>query len=168
VDVSPRASASPLRGYDPDFVLERDAWRRLESILSNGSGGSYGLAGPRGAGKSWLMQHAIKWARYKDGIGVWFPSPSEYEPTAFLASISDVVATAFEESYDEWTRASTRRARFRFIVSIFIAGFVALTAAFAALNVASGTSLGDVLRRNGAWIYEPRFGLRRLFQKTRK
>jgi hypothetical protein len=76
-----------FRAFDPDEFLEWPAWRRLSRILG-ANGGSYGLSGPRGAGKSWLMLRAIAWAETPDGpgrtgIGLWYPSPSEYNPLAF-------------------------------------------------------------------------------------
>ncbi len=61
-------------------------------------GGSYGLAGPRGAGKSWLMKRAVAHAREKGGLGLWYPSPSEYNSMAFLASLSETLSNEIEEN----------------------------------------------------------------------
>src|SRR3954469_11870846 len=86
-----------FRAFDPEEFLEWPAWTRLRRILRS-NGGSYGLSGPRGAGKSWLMLRAIAWIendeadRGRRGIGLWYPSPSEYDPHAFLASLSDSLA----------------------------------------------------------------------------
>jgi KAP family P-loop domain len=76
---------------------------RLREILSS-NGGSYGISGPRGAGKSWLMLRAIDDVRASGGtrgggIGLWYPSPSEYDPLAFLASLSDGLANEIERRF---------------------------------------------------------------------
>ncbi|MDQ3933125.1 MAG: KAP family NTPase [Actinomycetota bacterium] len=59
------------------------------------------------------MEKAKVWAESKGGLAVWFPSPSEYEPTAFLAALSDVTAARFEQYYDKRTGRTTRAARQR-------------------------------------------------------
>lgn len=105
---------SLLAGYRPGLFVDHASWRSLRRILHTRGGGSYGLAGPRGSGKSWMMEEALTWANESEGIGVWFPSPSEYEPMAFLAAISDHVAIGFETYYDEQTNRPTRAARARY------------------------------------------------------
>jgi hypothetical protein len=92
-----------LAAFGPGLFLAQRPWQRLIDILPSGGGGSYGVAGPRGAGKSWLIANAKLWADRHKGLGVSFPSPSEYEPMAFLAAISDVVAQRFQEYYDNRT-----------------------------------------------------------------
>jgi KAP family P-loop domain len=95
--------SSVFRAFERSEFLDWPAWNRLRRILTC-NGGSYGLAGPRGAGKSWLMLRAIEEVRGRDvdgrfGLGLWYPSPSEYSPTAFLASLSDSLATEIERRY---------------------------------------------------------------------
>jgi hypothetical protein len=70
----------------------------LEQVLE-GNGGCYGLYGPRGSGKSWLMLKAIDSANENNGLGLWFPCPSEYKATAFLSSISDNLAHEVERKF---------------------------------------------------------------------
>jgi KAP family P-loop domain len=118
-EVSPQAvqaenGKSLLTQFRPKLFVEHHAWRSLERILRTGGGGSYGLAGPRGAGKTWAMEKALHEAKEKGGIGVWFPSPSEYEPTAFLAALSDVVAIRYQRYYDTLTDRATRAVRQRY------------------------------------------------------
>ena len=103
-----------FRAFEPNDFLEWPAWTRLQTILKS-NGGSYGLSGARGAGKSWLMLRAIEWVRSLSnagrlgGIGLWYPSPSEYDPLAFLASLSDSLGNEI----DRWFRRNpqVRKAR---------------------------------------------------------
>jgi hypothetical protein len=90
-DAESAAVRSFFRAFEAADFVEWPAWRRLASVLS-GNGGCFGLSGPRGAGKSWLMLRAVEEARKKGGIGVWYPSPSEYDPMSFVASLSYNVA----------------------------------------------------------------------------
>ncbi len=90
---------SGYRAFDPALFLEWGTWERIREILAN-NGGSYGLTGPRGAGKSWHMDMAIHWAESNGGFGFKYPSPSEYDPNAFLASLSDNMANAIERRFE--------------------------------------------------------------------
>jgi hypothetical protein len=96
--------ASVFRAFERSEFLEWPAWTRLRRILTS-NGGSYGISGPRGAGKSWLMLRAIEDVREPEhpatpsGLGLWYPSPSEYSPLAFLASLSDSLASEIERRY---------------------------------------------------------------------
>jgi KAP family P-loop domain len=96
---------SVFRAFEQGEFLEWPAWVRLRKILT-ANGGSYGISGPRGSGKSWLMLRAIEDVREqpddaatKTGLGLWYPSPSEYDPLAFLASLSDSLANAIDRRY---------------------------------------------------------------------
>ena len=120
-----------LGGFKRERFVQHKVWARLKATLENGSGGSYGVSGPRGAGKTWMMWEAISWARERDGIGVLFPSPSEYEPQAFLTSISDVVAREFENWHDNVTRRTTRAVRNRATVGFTVGIVVAYLGIFA-------------------------------------
>lgn len=87
-----------FRGFSPTAFHETASWFRLERILES-DGGCYGLYGPRGSGKSWLMLNAIDYADKKHGMGLWFPSPSEYDAYAFLSSLSDNLANNVERTF---------------------------------------------------------------------
>ena len=74
------------------------------------------------------MLRAVVWARGEDeeeelnrdqtqvhqrsGLGLWYPSPSEYEPLAFLASLTDSLAAEIKRRYRaqhpirEWLRSN--------------------------------------------------------------
>jgi hypothetical protein len=109
---APPAEASPstdleqsvFRAFEHGEFLEWPSWIRLRKILT-ANGGSYGISGPRGSGKSWLMLRAIEDVREqleasaKTGLGLWYPSPSEYDPLAFLASLSDSLASEIDRRY---------------------------------------------------------------------
>jgi hypothetical protein len=66
------------------------------------------------------MEKALEVAKEKGGLGVWFPSPSEYEPLAFLSALSEHVAVSFEDFYDEKTGRLTRASRFRFFTTAIL------------------------------------------------
>jgi hypothetical protein len=94
VDVG--ADETLFRAYDAGEFLETGSWQRLRTIIATGNGGVYGLYGPRGSGKSWLMHRAITEAAAAGGTGLWFPCPSGYEPTAFLSMLADTLASQVE------------------------------------------------------------------------
>jgi hypothetical protein len=115
--LTPRGVQTVFRAFDRREFLEWPSWTRLSGILAS-NGGSFGLSGPRGAGKSWLMLRAIDDVRGKQGssgdrvavdrmatsthlvgIGLWYPSPSEYDPLAFLASLSYSLANEIERRF---------------------------------------------------------------------
>jgi hypothetical protein len=95
---------SVFRAFEHGEFLEWSSWARLRKILG-GNGGCFGISGPRGSGKSWLMLRAIEDVRdpvrhySRSGLGLWYPSPSEYDPLAFLASLSDSLATEIDRRY---------------------------------------------------------------------
>jgi KAP family P-loop domain len=86
---------SVFRAFSPLEFYETPSWRRLARVLT-GNGGSYGLSGPRGSGKTWLMMKAITEANANGGLGLWFPCPSRYDSDAFLSTLSDNLANAVE------------------------------------------------------------------------
>ena len=90
------ADRTLFRAYDAGEFLETGSWQRLRTIIATGNGGVYGLYGPRGSGKSWLMHRAITEATATGGTGLWFPCPSGYEPTAFLSMLADTLASQVE------------------------------------------------------------------------
>jgi hypothetical protein len=80
-----------LRAFAPREFVRWSSWSRLQRLLSS-NGGCYGLYGPRGAGKTWHLRNAVHRARECDGIGVWYPSPSEYDSSAFLLALTETLA----------------------------------------------------------------------------
>ena len=94
--VSQRANVTFFRSYSDDMFCPTPGWQRLADILT-GNGGAYGLYGPRGSGKSWLMLRAIRQVELAGGMGLWFPCPSEYSEAAeFLSALSDNLANEVE------------------------------------------------------------------------
>src|SRR5215469_8235597 len=108
-----------LQGSTP-FVSQADAkeafyptasWYRLERILGAGVGGAYGLYGPDGSGKSWLMLRAIGRAESEAGTGLLFSCPAEYETISFLSALCDNLASAVEKRFirhNIWALAARR------------------------------------------------------------
>jgi hypothetical protein len=87
---------TPVRGFDVAVFETWAPWLRVMSLLKSGHG-AYGLSGPRGIGKTWLMRRAVEYARDEGGIGLWYPSPSEYDSSAFLAALTETFAGEVEE-----------------------------------------------------------------------
>lgn len=140
----PRSLLAP---YSQKLFVAHRGWIGLSQILETRGAGSYGLSGPRGAGKTWVMERALEVTGENGGLGVLFPSPSEYEPLAFLSSLSDNVAAAFEELHDEVTERPTRVARARFYLWAW-AGIVLTylsAAVFFLANFASPQNFNGIL-----------------------
>ena len=109
-----------FRAFSPSEFHKTPTWHRLLSLL-RANGGCYGLYGPRGVGKSWLMMMMIHRANANEGIGLWFPCPSEYDPSEFLSSLSDNLANAVERRLvrDNRLLQGLRSAR-SFLIPIFV------------------------------------------------
>jgi hypothetical protein len=145
--------ATVFRAFEVGEFREWPTWSRLLRILRS-NGGSYGLSGARGAGKSWLMMRAIEWVRNASdtgplgGIGLWYPSPSEYDPLAFLASLSDSFGTEIDNWYRWHPRIQHRQRVERWtsaiVIGLCVAGAIALAA--------SGLSLEYVAIAVGAAV----------------
>lgn len=120
-----------FRAFDEQAFLSGEPWQRLNAILAT-TGGPYGLVGPRGAGKSWLMLKAVNWAIERGGIGLWFPSPSEYDSQAFLSSLSDSFASEIEQRS---RRGAIRPYLSRQRVALVTAMIVALAGLFVVATV---------------------------------
>jgi hypothetical protein len=78
---------------DADFIEEHESWQDLEHIL-HGNGGAFGIAGARGSGKTWLISKSMHWAEKYHGVGLWFPTPSDYGAEAFLRALADNFASS--------------------------------------------------------------------------
>jgi hypothetical protein len=106
---------SLVTAYAPTLFMPTMSWESLRRLLDRRGGGSIGISGPRGIGKTWLMEQSRTWAmRDNKGFAVRFPSPSEYEPTAFIAALSEVVAKEFQDFYDKQNKVELRVTRRRF------------------------------------------------------
>jgi len=93
---------TPFRSFTPAEFCRTASWSRLNDMLA-GNGGCYGLYGPRGSGKTWLMAMAIAEAERREGLGLWFPCPAAYEPSEFLASLSDNLVSAVQRRFERGT-----------------------------------------------------------------
>jgi KAP family P-loop domain len=109
--LSAQPDRTPFRSFADSEFRDTPSWQRLDNLL-HGNGGSFGLYGPRGSGKSWLMLKAIDKFEKDGGIGLWFPCPSAYEPSEFLSALSDNLASIVEHRYvhAEWRVRARRRA----------------------------------------------------------
>src|SRR3954451_10558064 len=91
------ARSEPIKAtsYSPSAFIPWSAWIEVERYLDS-RGVCAGVGGARGSGKSWLLRRAVDWADRNDGIGVYFPSPSAYDASAFLAGLCLALATKTE------------------------------------------------------------------------
>lgn len=141
----PVAPATPFRSYSPADFRETQSWLRMAGILE-GTGGCYGLYGPRGAGKTWLMRRAVTEAERRKGLGFWFPCPGEYRASEFLAALSDNLAAAVELLFRR-DRARARAVRWLQVLMAIVVGVPAATAVGAYLARGldgSKTGLGSI------------------------
>lgn len=91
---------TPFRSFAENDFYPTASWARLAEILMR-NGGAYGLHGPRGAGKTWIMRKAIAQTNNDGGMGLWFPCPSDYDTMAFLSALSDNLASEVERRFTE-------------------------------------------------------------------
>lgn len=91
------ATSNPVlaQSYDSRNFIDWSAWDEMERHLRS-RGVCAGVGGARGSGKSWLLRRATEWADENDGIGVYFPSPSAYDASAFLSGLCLALATKTE------------------------------------------------------------------------
>jgi hypothetical protein len=89
---------TPFRTFSLTDFRETRSWWRLAGIL-NGTGGCYGLCGPQGAGKTWLIERVIREAERRKGLGFLFPSPGAYQASEFLPALSETLAAAVQEHF---------------------------------------------------------------------
>lgn len=114
---APDLEQTVFRAFEHGEFIEWAPWVRLRKILMS-NGGSYGISGPRGSGKSWLMLRAIEDARQSPGpsgrlgVGLWYPSPSEYDPRAFLASLAEGLANEIDRRHRRLYGTQNKLGRF--------------------------------------------------------
>jgi hypothetical protein len=95
-----------FKTYSDKAFVETSSWHEMQAILST-DGGAYGIYGPRGSGKSWLMRRAADEAVGTGGMGLWFPCPSGDDSAAILSSLSDNLASEVERRFrrdNPWRR----------------------------------------------------------------
>jgi hypothetical protein len=116
-------------------------WSRVESFLAS-NGGCYGVAGPRGIGKTWLLQRACEWANDHAGVGVYFPAPSAYDASSFIVAITDAFCATLERNLQP-NRASRSLNRVLRDRSFYIPTIIIVAAIFY-LSVSSGRSCNNL------------------------
>lgn len=119
-EVSPVVLQPVFRDFSIDDFTDTSTWERLEPILDR-SGGCYGLYGPRGSGKTWLMQRAIHQADNTGGLGLRYPCPRRYDSNAFLSTLSANLAYEIEHRFaaNSW-RAAVLRNGARFLLGLLV------------------------------------------------
>jgi KAP-like P-loop domain-containing protein len=129
-----------LRAFAPREFVRWPSWNRLQRLLSS-NGGCYGLYGPRGAGKTWHLRNAVHRARERDGIGVWYPSPSEYDSSAFLLALTETLSGEIQARWRKMhpgrTLPTDSPTGQRILLSGMLGLFVAASASFVAIGNSS-------------------------------
>ena len=93
---SNRKSHSTYRAFSLEDFRDWN-WPKVQAFLTS-SGGCFGVAGPRGIGKTWLLQRACEWANDHGGVGVYFPAPSAYDASSFIMAITDAFCVTLERN----------------------------------------------------------------------
>lgn len=119
------SSLGIFRNFSPDHFCETESWLYLTDIL-RANAGCYGLYGPRGSGKTWLMLRAIHRSEKEGGLGLWFPCPSEYHASEFLSALADNLANAVERKFARATALTTGIRRGRAALIAMVAATVVL------------------------------------------
>jgi hypothetical protein len=147
------ADPTPFRSFSDAAFHPTLSWSRLEHILT-GNGGAYGIYGPRGSGKSWLMLKAISWAKNSRGTGLWFPCPSEYDTAAFLSSLSDNLASAIENRFirNNFWSIFTRRLQFALSLVALLPAAIAVVA-YAIHGLNNKLTSATIFSALPAWLW---------------
>lgn len=124
--------ASLVDCYTPEAFVSGPGWDALERVL-NGRGVCCGVGGNRGAGKSWLLQHAVHRTGEANGVGIHFSSPRDYDPLTFLSALCSKLAEQVESVYRPPTRLDGivewgRRAPVRIAILLMVIGVGAFIA----------------------------------------
>ena len=83
------------QSYDCRDFHAGPAWREVERHIHS-RGVCAGVGGARGSGKTWLLRNAVREVSDNGGVGVYFPSPSAYDASAFLSGLCLALATESE------------------------------------------------------------------------
>lgn len=95
------------------------------------------------------MLKAIDKVEIAGGMGLWFPCPSDYQPSDFLSSLSDNLASVVEHRFIQ----ATWRVQWRRRALIFLASLVALLVVVQVVFYTAHTGLND------AWLHRLWAGL---------
>ncbi|GLY93193.1 hypothetical protein Acsp02_04490 [Actinoplanes sp. NBRC 103695] len=72
------------QSFDPLYEIPTSATRRLRALINGMPGGSVGVAGPRGVGKSTVLGSLCEHGRPEPGLRLLVSAPVEYSPREFL------------------------------------------------------------------------------------
>lgn len=99
------------------------------------------------------MRMAIEQANEKKGLGLWFPCPSEYDASAFLATLSDNLANEVERRFIRnrfWTVARRLRPLLLVIISVPI---VVAVIAYVVRGLRNTGPAGTVFSAIPGWLW---------------
>jgi hypothetical protein len=108
-----KSAAGLAEVYSPDYLVSNQASKELANLITQLSGGgTIGLAGPRGAGKTKLIREHCPMGEkdeefYVDRgtgfIALMVPAPVEYQPADFIAYLLGKLAEAYLEYHGKDT-----------------------------------------------------------------
>lgn len=103
-------SAPAMGGVAIDRAISSTTYVELSGFIKEHSTSAVGIAGPRGTGKSTLME-MLRFDPELDCIGVRIPAPRRYEPAALVRLIHRTVATEVLWPGIAWLPAPPQRSR---------------------------------------------------------
>lgn len=86
--------------FHPDYEISTPMIKELNSMLKNTSGGTFGLAGPRGVGKSTIINILCEKNKDVDGkkvLAIKIPAPVDYIGREFILNLFSVLCQRFLE-----------------------------------------------------------------------
>jgi hypothetical protein len=86
ISIGGKSQAQLIEGGEPLGLVETEAMKRVRATARNVHSGSVGVSGPRGVGKSTILQFFGPDAVAGEGRDLWLvvPAPVDYEPREFF------------------------------------------------------------------------------------
>jgi hypothetical protein len=95
--------------FDPQYEIPTKAKERVQLLLDNMPGGSIGIAGPRGSGKTTLMWSICKGSLIKGKgfplLSIMTPAPIEYDTREFILHIFSLICLQLISLNDKANRS---------------------------------------------------------------
>ncbi|GAA0493046.1 hypothetical protein Ade02nite_69890 [Paractinoplanes deccanensis] len=143
------------QSFDPLYEIPTSATLRLRALIDAMPGGSIGVAGPRGVGKSTVLGSFCAHQRTEPGLRVLVSAPVEYSPREFLLHLyAQICRTVIVQSggrvtppdpIDALVAARSKLASFAIAAAIGIGGLFMFAFSAFGYPVNTGQALATVL-----------------------